>query len=303
MSSLPSYLIGTSQKYLQSRILLEEQQQQQQQQQQQWKTTNGNGGISLSTSPFEDESYETLMRLQQYKANFEKRNGTNTTTTTTTTTKKKSPFIIGICGGSASGKTTVCSEIISTLPNKRVITVSQDSFYRDLNEEENELASASDFNFDSPDAFDYEAFEQTIRDLKAGVTGVQIPIYDFKTNSRLVGQTEQLPSADVVLVEGILVFYTKTLRDLMDMKLFVDTDADVSLARRIRRDIKERGRNLESVLTQYEKFVKTSFDDFIMPTKKYADVIIPRGGANRVAIDLITEHIKLKLMKNDMSNQ
>jgi pantothenate kinase len=179
MSSLPSYLIGTSQKYLQSRILLEERQQQQQQ----WKTTNGNGGISLSTSPFEDESYETLMRLQQYKANFEKRNGTNTTTTA----KKKSPFIIGICGGSASGKTTVCSEIISTLPNKRVITVSQDSFYRDLNEEENELASASDFNFDSPDAFDYEAFEQTIRDLKAGVTGVQIPIYDFKTNSRLVG--------------------------------------------------------------------------------------------------------------------
>jgi uridine kinase len=164
-----------------------------------------------------------------------------------------------------------------------VVIISQDSFYRNLTDEERQIASENAYDFDHPDAFDYEMFEQTVSVIKSGkCSSINIPIYDFKTHSRVVGEVEKLPPADVVIVEGILIFFSSSLRDMMDMKIFVDTDADVRLARRIRRDIKERGRDLEGVLSQYEKFVKPSFDDYIMPTKKYADIIIPRGGANTV---------------------
>ncbi|KAL0490674.1 uridine kinase [Acrasis kona] len=226
----------------------------------------------------------TLSRLQSLKVNFNQ--------------KKKEPFIIGVAGGSASGKTTVCSEIEQSLSNKRVCVISQDSFYRSLEEEEKVLAQNQSYDFDHPGrfyhAFDYDVFESTLRKLKEG-DDVEIPVYCFKTHSRLT-TTEKIAGADVIIVEGILIFFTKHIRDLMDMKIFVDTDSDVRLARRIRRDIQERGRDLDGVLTQYEKFVKNSFDDYIMPTKKYADMIIPRGGANKVAIDLLVEHIKSKLI-------
>jgi uridine kinase len=241
-------------------------------------------------SSFEDDTNDTISRLQALKVNFERKKQEYGSC------QNPQPFIIGVAGGSASGKTTVCQEIVSNLSNKRVVIISQDSFYKSLGEEERKLAKENRYDFDHPNAFDYEAFEETVRTVKSGTNKtVEIPIYDFKTHSRVVGKTEKLPPADVIIVEGILIFFTKELRELMDMKIFVDTDADVRLARRIRRDIKERGRDLEGVLTQYETFVKPSFDDYIMPTKKYADIIIPRGGANRVAIDLLVQHIKIKL--------
>lgn len=155
----------------------------------------------------------------------------------------------------------------------------------------------SQFNFDHPNAFDYDAFEKTISDLKEGKSNVEVPHYDFKTNSRIVGRGEIINGADIIIVEGILIFFTKYMREIMDMKIFVDTDPDTALARRIRRDINERGRDLEGVLKQYETFVKPAFDEFIQPSKKYADVIIPRGGDNFVAIDLLVQHIKLKLVQ------
>jgi uridine kinase len=206
------------------------------------------------------------------------------------------PFIIGVTGGSASGKTTVCHSILKSLSadTKRVAIVSQDSFYRNLTQQENELAFQSNFNFDHPNAFDYEAFEHTVHLLKNGKSNVQVPLYDFKTNSRLVDQYDIITRADVIIVEGILIFYSKTLRDIMDMKIFVDTDTDTALARRIRRDITQRGRDLEGVLRQYETFVKPSYDEFIYPSKKYADIIVPRGG-NEVAVDLLVQHVKVKL--------
>lgn len=236
------------------------------------------------SSMFDDDANDTISRLQTLRVNFQPSNN-------------NTPFIIGVAGGSASGKTTVCQEIIESLSNKRVVVISQDSFYRNLTQEERLLARDNNYDFDHPNAFDYEMFEQTVATIKSGRNGaIDIPIYDFKTHSRVIGKTEKLPPGDVVIVEGILIFFSQSLRDMMDMKIFVDTDADVRLARRIRRDIKERGRDLEGVLSQYERFVKPSFDDYIMPTKKYADVIIPRGGANKVAIDLLVQHIKVKLV-------
>ena len=276
----------------------------QHQHQDQWTSTRLRS-LSSGTPPKTSHMRRKISNSPQFKpvvvANHDANSPTNQPVVATLSeeieeaSEKEIPFIIGICGGSASGKTTVCREIIDTLSNKRVVTISQDSFYRNLTPEENERAFAADFNFDSPDAFDYEAFEQVVHELKRGNQNIAIPIYDFKTNARVDGESYQLPSADVILIEGILVFYSKSLREAMDMKIFVDTDPDTSLARRIRRDLRERGRDLDSILTQYERFVKPSYDDFITPTKKYADIIIPRGGANRVAIDLIAQHIKTKV--------
>lgn len=207
--------------------------------------------------------------------------------------KRKKPFIIGVAGGTASGKTTVCRKIVQALENRRVVVISQDSFYKPLTEEAIEHVRAHNYNFDHPEAFDNVLLSETLIQLNAGKAAC-IPHYDFKTHAR-TNETTQLYGADVIILEGILVFYDKESRDQMDMKVFVDTDADSRLARRIRRDINERGRDLSSVLAQYERFVKPSFDDYVTPTKKYADIIIPRGGDNEVAIDLLVQHIKLKL--------
>mmetsp|Transcript_23875 Transcript_23875/g.39260 ORF Transcript_23875/g.39260 Transcript_23875/m.39260 type:complete len:283 (-) Transcript_23875:656-1504(-) len=210
---------------------------------------------------------------------------------TDTPRDSRRPFVIGVAGGTASGKTSVCTRIIEQLGNRHVINISQDAFYRNLSSEE--LERVKEYNFDHPDAFDYELIHKTLLDLRSGRT-VNIPLYDFNTNSRLE-EYQSFSGVDVLLLEGILVFYTKELRDQMDMKIFVDTDADTRLARRVIRDIKYRGRDIDGVIRQYEKFVKPSFDDYIWPTKKYADIIIPRGAENTIAIDLIVQHIRLKL--------
>jgi uridine kinase len=203
------------------------------------------------------------------------------------------PYIIGIGGGSASGKTSVSEQIIKDLGVPWVALLSMDSFYNSLTPEQIEAAHQSNFNFDHPDAFSFDLLYKCLLDIKKGIK-VEVPVYDFATHSRL-DRTEPLYGANVVLFEGIFALYDKRVRDLMDLKLFVDTDADVRLSRRLRRDIAERGRNVQGVLTQYEKFVKPAFDDYIHPTMKFADVIIPRGLDNTAAIDVITKHIQRQL--------
>ncbi|CAM8945430.1 unnamed protein product [Rhodiola kirilowii] len=208
----------------------------------------------------------------------------------------KHPFVIGVSGGTASGKTTVCDMIIQQLHDHRVVLVNQDSFYRGLTPEESK--HVHDYNFDHPDAFDTEQLLECVQNMKCGQS-VHVPIYDF-TKHRRSDSFRQVNASDVIILEGILVFHDPRVRNLMNMKIFVDTDADVRLARRIRRDIVERGRDINSVLEQYAKFVKPAFDDFILPSKKYADVIIPRGGDNHVAVDLIVQHIRTKLGQHDL---
>ncbi|TYG99387.1 hypothetical protein ES288_A10G191600v1 [Gossypium darwinii] len=209
----------------------------------------------------------------------------------------RQPFVIGVSGGTASGKTTVCDMIIQQLHDHRVVLVNQDSFYRGLTTEE--LKRVHEYNFDHPDAFDTEQLLDCIEKLKDGQS-VQVPIYDFKRHQRSSNSFRQVNASDVIILEGILVFHDQCVRNLMNMKIFVDTDADVRLARRIRRDTVERGRDVSSVLEQYAKFVKPAFDDFVLPSKKYADVIIPRGGENHVAIDLIVQHLRTKLGQHDL---
>ncbi|KAK4264501.1 hypothetical protein QN277_025665 [Acacia crassicarpa] len=207
------------------------------------------------------------------------------------------PFVIGVSGGTASGKTSVCDMIIQQLQDHRVVLVYQDSFYRGLTEEE--LKRVHEYNFDHPDAFDIEELVECISKLKSGQS-VHVPVYDFKTHQRSSEKYMQVNASEVIILEGILVFHEQRVRDMMNMKIFVDTDADVRLARRIRRDTVDRGRDVQSVLQQYSKFVKPAFDDFILPTKKYADIIIPRGKENVVAVDLIVQHIRTKLGQHNL---
>ncbi|CAH8391477.1 unnamed protein product [Eruca vesicaria subsp. sativa] len=207
------------------------------------------------------------------------------------------PFVIGVAGGAASGKTTVCDMIMQQLHDQRAVVVNQDSFYHNVNEEE--LKRVYDYNFDHPDAFDTEQLLCSMEKLRKG-HAVDIPNYDFKSYKNNVFPPRRVNPSDVIILEGILIFHDSRVRDLMNMKIFVDADADVRLARRIKRDTVEKGRDIATVLDQYSKFVKPAFEDFILPTKKYADIIIPRGGDNHVAIDLIVQHIRTKLGQHDL---
>jgi uridine kinase len=206
--------------------------------------------------------------------------------------------MIGVAGGTASGKSTVCKTIMSRLAEhevknleKQVVSISQDSFYRELDEQESIMAAKGKFNFDHPDAFDNELMEKCLDDILVGKP-TKIPVYDFMTRSRVPDKFTVIYPSDVVLVEGILIFYYARMRNIFNLKLFVDADADTRLARRVIRDIEERGRNLELVLNQYTTLVKPAFEEFCIPTKKFADVIVPRGAENKVAIDLIVQHIQ-----------
>ncbi|KAA8523522.1 hypothetical protein F0562_009945 [Nyssa sinensis] len=162
-----------------------------------------------------------------------------------------------------------------------------------------ELTRVHEYNFDHPNAFDTEQLLCVMEKLKHG-QAVDIPKYDFKSYKKDVFPARRVNPSDVIILEGILIFHDPRVRDLMNMKIFVDTDADVRLARRIRRDTVEKGRDIDTVLDQYSNFVKPAFDDFILPTKKYADIIIPRGGDNHVAIDLIVQHIRTKLGQHNL---
>lgn len=214
------------------------------------------------------------------------------------TGKRRQPLVLGVTGGTASGKTTVCRKIIEKLGVPWVALLSMDRFYRELTPREHKLANDKLFNWDHPDAFDWDLFNRTIRGIRSGES-VEVPRYDFSTNSRLAA-TDTVYGADIVIIEGILVLHDKTLRRMMDIKVFVDADSDLRLARRIRRDIRERGRTVDAVLDQYTRTVKPSFDDYIAPTKRYADIIIPRGGDNYVAINLLVQHIQTVLKQRGM---
>ncbi|XP_065209559.1 uridine-cytidine kinase isoform X2 [Planococcus citri] len=223
----------------------------------------------------------------------------------------KVPFLIGVAGGTASGKSTVCKRIMERLgqavmdhKERQVVCISQDSFYRELNPAERSRALKGQFNFDHPDAFNEDLMYETLKKILDGEI-CTIPVYDYKTNSFKDQQIVIYP-ADVVLFEGILVFYFPSVRELFHMKLFVDMDSDMRLADRVTKDIMERGRDLDQVLNQYMTFVKPAFEEFCLPTKKFADIIIPRGADNAVAIDLIVQHIRdflNNIRHNDLENK
>ncbi|KAM9563545.1 uridine-cytidine kinase-like 1 [Guaruba guarouba] len=204
-------------------------------------------------------------------------------------------FVIGLCGGSASGKTTVATRIIEALDVPWVVLLSMDSFYKVLDEGQQALAARSDYNFDHPDAFDFELLVSVLRKLKKGKS-VKVPVYDFTTHSRR-REWKTVYGANVIVFEGILAFANKELLKLLDMKVFVDTDSDIRLVRRLQRDIMERGRDVVGVIKQYNKFVKPSFEQYIEPTVQVADIVVPRGGENFVALDLIVQHVHSQLEK------
>ncbi len=196
-------------------------------------------------------------------------------------------IIIGIAGGTASGKTTVAQKIKEEFGDN-VELLSHDFYYLPHNDMTYE--ERTKINYDHPNAFETDRLIRDVRDLKAG-KAVDAPVYDFTIHNR-VDETIHVEPKRVIIVEGILVFENEELRRLMDIKIFVDTDSDERLARRILRDVKERGRSLDSVLTQYTTTVKPMHDQFVEPSKRYADVIIPRGGQNSGALEMINERIK-----------
>ncbi|PAV76205.1 hypothetical protein WR25_21345 [Diploscapter pachys] len=207
----------------------------------------------------------------------------------------KQPYVIGICGGSASGKTTVAEKIIEKLEIPWVTILSMDSFYKVLDDEEHKQAEESNYNFDHPNAFDFDLLQETLARLREGKS-CEVPVYDFTTHAR-DHNPKIMYGADVLIFEGILAFHRPEINKMMDMKVFVDTDGDLRLSRRLNRDINERARDLNGVLEQYFRFVKPAFESYIAPGMKEADIIVPRGGENDVAINLIVKQVMTQLIK------
>lgn len=196
-------------------------------------------------------------------------------------------IVIGIAGGSGSGKTTLMKSLLARFQDD-VTVLSHDNYYRPY--EELTIEDRKKVNYDHPDAFDTEMMIEHLRQLKAG-KAIECPIYDYTTYSRTKETTHLVPQK-VILVEGILIFENKTLCSLLDIKIFVDTDADVRLIRRVRRDVAKRGRSLESVLSQYLATVKPMHEQFVEPSKKNADLVVLEGGKNLVALEMIIDRIQ-----------
>lgn len=198
------------------------------------------------------------------------------------------PLIIGICGGTGSGKTTITRRIIEALSQESVTILQQDNYYKDypqLSYEERVKV-----NFDHPHSMDTPLLVEHVRRLRAGAA-IESPTYDFANFQRRKETVPVVPRA-AIIIEGILIFESATLRDLMDIKIFVDTDADLRFIRRLERDIRERGRTMEMVIDQYLTTVRPMHTEFVEPSKRFADVIIPEGGHNEVGIDLVIQKIK-----------
>ena len=200
---------------------------------------------------------------------------------------RKKPIIIGVTGGSGGGKTSVSKAILANFTDQKISMIQHDSYYKDQSHLTFEERVTT--NYDHPLAFDTDLMIEHINELIAG-RPVDIPIYDYTLHTRSEKTYRQEPQ-DVFIVEGILVLEDKRLRELMDIKIFVDTDDDIRIIRRIKRDMEERGRSLDSVIDQYTSVVKPMYHLFIEPTKRYADLIIPEGASNIVAIDLINTKI------------
>ena len=195
---------------------------------------------------------------------------------------------MGVAGGTGSGKTTVAQAILEAVGRDRISSLAQDSYYRDVEwDSEEQLLQ---HNFDHPDALDHDLLEEHLQMLKSG-RDVEVPIYDFVTHRRTPATITML-ARPIILLEGILILASKRLRDLLDFKIFVDTDADVRLMRRVRRDMTERGRDLQDVFRQYSETVRPMHLEFVEPSKRWADVIVPQGGENRVALEMVTARLE-----------
>ncbi len=198
------------------------------------------------------------------------------------------PTIIGITGGTGSGKSTVAKKILDVVGKDNVAVLEQDCYYKD--QSDLDMSERVKTNYDHPLAFDTDLLVEHVKQLQQGIS-IEKPQYDFTVHNRMAEKVS-VECRKVIMVEGILVLESKELRDLMDIKIFVDTDADVRIIRRIVRDMQERGRTLEAVISQYLSLVKPAHENFIEPTKKFADIIIPEGGNNEVAIDIVVTKLK-----------
>jgi uridine kinase len=198
------------------------------------------------------------------------------------------PLVIGLAGGTGSGKTSVANKILERLDREHIAVIQHDSYYKDL--EKHSGLTPEKINFDHPDSLETDLLIQHLQQLCDEKTIYQ-PIYNFATHRRMV-ETKQIVPKDIIIVDGVLIFGEKRLRELMDIKIFVDTDADERLIRRVRRDILERGRSVEMVMNQYLNTVKPMHLEFVEPSKHWADIIIPRGADNLVAIDMVVTKIK-----------
>jgi len=203
-------------------------------------------------------------------------------------------LIIGIAGGTGSGKTTVVKEITKLLSDSEIVVIPQDSYYKDNSHLP--LEERLELNFDHPESIDFKLLVKQLKDLKIG-KAVEQPIYSYLTCSRSTTETVRVEPSHIIIVEGILIFTCAELRSVMDIKVFVDADADDRLGRVITRDNIERGRTIDKVLERYEKTVKPMHLQFIEPSKRYADIIIPQGGHNKVAIDILIATIEKALKK------
>lgn len=204
------------------------------------------------------------------------------------------PLVIGIAGGSGSGKTTVAQEILQRVGPDRIAYIQHDSYYKDLTGLP--PTQRAEVNFDHPNSLETELLIAHVEQLKRS-QAIEVPIYDFSTHSR-TERTFKVNPRGVIIVEGILIFADATLRELFDVKLFVDTDADIRLIRRMQRDITERGRTAESVIKQYQSTVRPMHLEFVEPSKRYADVIIPEGGFNTAALDMVVARIESLLREH-----
>lgn len=201
---------------------------------------------------------------------------------------EKRPYLIGVSGGSNSGKTTIATRLAELMGNQHLSLIKLDSYYVERSNEPLEVRAAA--NYDHPDAFDWDLMNDQLAALTAGAS-VQVPIYDYATHDRS-DQFETVHAAKVIVVEGILVLWEPRLRERFDLKIFVDTPPDLRIIRRLRRDVAERGRTPESILDQYLTTVRPSHELFIEPSKRYADVIVPEGGLNRPALEVLLARVR-----------
>lgn len=201
------------------------------------------------------------------------------------------PVVVGVAGGTGSGKTTVAAEILRRAGTDHISLIQHDAYYKDLSDLP--IAQRAMQNFDHPDALDNDLLIAHLQELKAG-RPVQVPVYDFTTHARTT-KTQQVEPHRVILLEGILIFSDEVLRRLMDVRIYVDTDADIRFIRRLQRDIAERGRTMESVIHQYLATVRPMHQEYVEPSKRHANVIIPEGGFNEVAMEMIAARIRALL--------
>lgn len=202
------------------------------------------------------------------------------------------PYIVGLAGGTGSGKTTVANKLAGGLPEYSVALLEHDAYYWDHSDLS--IEERAQLNFDHPDSLDTRLLIEHVRQAQRGEP-VEAPLYDFKTHARLP-KTRRIEPAPILIVEGILTFVEEDLRNLFDLKIFVDTDADIRVLRRVRRDIEKRGRDFASIREHYYKTVRPMHLRFVEPSKRWADVIIPEGGENKIALDLIISKLRSLLV-------